>query len=419
MDKIIVHGGRTLAGSVKISGSKNSALPILAATLLTKEPCVIHRVPDLSDVHYMLQILNHLGAEVERASGVVTVKAEKVSTVAPYEVVRKMRASVCVLGPLLGREKEATVSLPGGCVIGDRPIDLHLRGFESLGAAVRVHAGDIKVFAPQLRGASISLKGKFGSTVLGTDNVIMAAVLADGVTVIQDAASEPEVVDLANFLNKMGAKIEGAGTSRIVIEGVAELHGAEHEVIPDRIEAGTFLIAGAIAGKQVTITRANRQHLSAVTDALESSGYKVTGNNGSLTIRPNGSLKPLNLRTEPYPGFPTDMQAQMCALLATAEGESAVTENIFPQRFMHISELKRMGASIELDGATAKINGVNGLSGAPVMASDLRASAALVLAGLKAEGMTEINRVYHIDRGYEQIDEKLGGLGAHIERVKV
>jgi UDP-N-acetylglucosamine 1-carboxyvinyltransferase len=419
MDKIIVHGGRALAGTVRISGSKNSALPILAATLLTKEPCVIHRVPDLSDVHYMLQILNHLGAEVERASGVVTVKAEKVSTVAPYEVVRKMRASVCVLGPLLGREKEATVSLPGGCVIGDRPIDLHLRGFESLGAAVRVHAGDIKVFAPQLRGASISLKGKFGTTVLGTDNVMMAAVLADGVTVIQDAASEPEVVDLANFLNKMGAKIEGAGTSRIVIEGVPELHSAEHEVIPDRIEAGTFLIAGAIAGKDVTVTRANPQHLTAVTNALEASGYKISGNNGSLTIQPNGTLKPLDLRTEPYPGFPTDMQAQMCALLSTAQGDSAVTENIFPQRFMHISELKRMGAAIELDGATAKISGVDGLSGAPVMASDLRASAALVLAGLKAEGMTEINRVYHIDRGYELIDEKLSALGAHIERVKV
>ncbi|HZC35426.1 MAG TPA: UDP-N-acetylglucosamine 1-carboxyvinyltransferase [Chthoniobacterales bacterium] len=419
MDKIIVHGGRGLAGSVRISGSKNSTLPILAATLLTKEPCVIHRVPDLSDVHYMLQILNHLGAEVERASGVVTVKAEKVSTVAPYDVVRKMRASVCVLGPLLGREKEATVALPGGCVIGDRPIDLHLRGFESLGTAVRVHAGDIKVFAPQLRGASISLKGRFGSTVLGTDNVMMAAVLAEGVTVIQGAASEPEVVDLANFLNKMGAKIEGAGTSRIVIEGVAELHGAEHEVIPDRIEAGTFLIAGAIAGKDVTITRANQQHLTAVTDALESSGYRISGDNGSMTIQPNGTLRPLTLRTEPYPGFPTDMQAQMCALLATAEGDSAVTENIFPQRFMHISELKRMGAAIELDGATAKISGVGGLSGAPVMASDLRASAALVLAGLKAEGMTEINRVYHIDRGYERLDEKLGDLGAHIERVKV
>jgi UDP-N-acetylglucosamine 1-carboxyvinyltransferase len=419
MDKIIVHGGHTLAGTVKISGSKNSALPILAATLLTKEPCVIHRVPDLSDVHYMLQILNHLGAEVERASGVVTVKAEKVETIAPYDVVRKMRASVCVLGPLLGREKEATVSLPGGCVIGDRPIDLHLRGFEALGAAVRVHAGNVKVFAPELVGAKISLKGKFGSTVLGTDNVLMASVLAEGTTVIDDAACEPEVVDLANFLNKMGARIEGAGTSQIVVEGVKELHGAEHEVIPDRIEAGTFLVAGAIAGKEVTLTRVNYEHLAAVCNALEGCGFNLSRSNGAVTIRPNGRVRSVDLRTEPYPGFPTDMQAQMCALLATAKGDSQVTENIFPQRFMHVSELKRMGAAIELDGATANIRGVNGLSGAPVMASDLRASAALVLAGLQAEGQTEINRVYHIDRGYELIDEKLGSLGAHIERVKV
>src|ERR1700738_4425668 len=290
MDKIIIRGGYPLAGSVKISGSKNSALPILAATLLTKERCVIQRVPDLSDVHYMLQILAHLGADVERASGTVTVKAENVDSVAPYEIVRKMRASVCVLGPLLGREKEATVSLPGGCVIGDRPIDIHLRGFEALGAAVRVHAGNVKVFAPTLRGAHVSMKGKFGTTVLGTDNVMMAAVLADGVTIIEDAACEPEVDDLANFLNKMGAKIEGAGTTRIVIEGVKELHGAEHEVIPDRIEAGTFLIAGAIAGKEVTITRVNRRHLTAVTNALESSGYKLSGNNGSVHIQPNGAL---------------------------------------------------------------------------------------------------------------------------------
>jgi UDP-N-acetylglucosamine 1-carboxyvinyltransferase len=419
MDKIIVHGGHTLAGTVKISGSKNSALPILAATLLTKEPCVIHRVPDLSDVHYMLQILNHLGAEVERASGVVTVKAEKVQTIAPYDVVRKMRASVCVLGPLLGREKEATVSLPGGCVIGDRPIDLHLRGFEALGAAVRVHGGNVKVFAPELVGAKISLKGKFGSTVLGTDNVLMASVLAEGTTVIEDAACEPEVVDLANFLNKMGARIEGAGTSQIVVEGVKELHGAEHEVIPDRIEAGTFLVAGAIAGKEVTLTRVNYEHLAAVCSALEGCGFNLSRSNGAVTIRPNGAVRSVDLRTEPYPGFPTDMQAQMCALLATAKGDSQVTENIFPQRFMHVSELKRMGAVIELDGATANIRGVNGLSGAPVMASDLRASAALVLAGLQAEGQTEINRVYHIDRGYELIDEKLGSLGAHIERVKV
>jgi UDP-N-acetylglucosamine 1-carboxyvinyltransferase len=419
MDKIIVHGGHPLAGTVKISGSKNSALPILAATLLTKDPCVIQRVPDLSDVHYMLQILAHLGADVERASGTVTVKAEQVNSVAPYEIVRKMRASICVLGPLLGREKEATVSLPGGCVIGDRPIDLHLRGFEALGAAVRVQGGNVKVFAASLHGATISLKGKFGTTVLGTDNVMMAAVLADGTTIIEDAAREPEVVDLANFLNKMGANIKGAGSSRIVIEGVNELHGAEHEVIPDRIEAGTFLIAGAIAGREVTVNRVRSDHLAAVTDALLACGFHVGGTNGSLTIHANGDLKPLDLKTQPYPGFPTDMQAQMCALLSTASGESSVTENIFPQRFMHVSELKRMGAAIELDGATANIRGVDNLSGAPVMASDLRASAALVLAGLVADGTTEINRVYHIDRGYEMIDEKLEELGARIERVKV
>jgi UDP-N-acetylglucosamine 1-carboxyvinyltransferase len=419
MDKIIVHGGHPLAGTVKISGSKNSALPILAATLLTKDPCVIQRVPDLSDVHYMLQILAHLGAEVERASGIVTVKAEQVNSVAPYDIVRKMRASICVLGPLLGREKEATVSLPGGCVIGDRPIDLHLRGFEALGAAVRVHGGNVKVFASSLHGATISLKGKFGTTVLGTDNVMMAAVLADGTTVIEDAACEPEVVDLANFLNKMGANIKGAGSSRIVIEGVNELHGAEHEVIPDRIEAGTFLIAGAIAGREVTVNRVRSDHLAAVTDALVACGFHVGGANGSLTIHANGNLNPLDLKTQPYPGFPTDMQAQMCALLSTASGESSVTESIFPQRFMHVSELKRMGAAIELDGATANIRGVDNLSGAPVMASDLRASAALVLAGLVADGTTEINRVYHIDRGYEMIDEKLEELGARIERVKV
>jgi UDP-N-acetylglucosamine 1-carboxyvinyltransferase len=419
MDKIIVHGGHALTGTVRVSGSKNSALPILASTLLTSEQCIIQRVPDLSDVHYMLQILSHLGAEVERASGVVTVKAERVNTVAPYEIVRKMRASVCVLGPLLGREREATVSLPGGCVIGDRPIDLHLRGFEALGAAVRVHGGNVKVFAPYLRGARVDMRGKYGSTVLGTDNLMMAAVLADGVTVIEHAACEPEVIDLADFLNKMGAKVEGAGTPTVTVEGVSELHGAEHEVIPDRIEAGTFLIAGALAGQDVTVTRAKAEHLAAVTAALQTCGYRLTGRNGSLTIHANGTPRPLHLKTESYPGFPTDMQAQMCALLAMSSGESHVTENIFPQRFMHVSELKRMGAAIELDGATATIAGVGVLSGAPVMASDLRASAALVLAGLRAEGCTEINRVYHIDRGYEQLDDKLRGLGAHIERVKV
>jgi UDP-N-acetylglucosamine 1-carboxyvinyltransferase len=418
MDKILIHGGHSLSGSIKISGSKNSALPILAATLLTREPCILRRVPDLSDTHYMLQILVHLGAQVERASGTVTVNAETIESIAPYEVVRKMRASVCVLGPLLGRCKEATVSLPGGCVIGDRPIDLHLKGFEALGAAVRVEGGNVKVFAPKLTGAIVNLTGKFGPTVLGTGNVMMAAVLADGVTVIEGAATEPEVVDLANFLNKMGAKIEGAGTRRLIIEGVKELHGAEHDVIPDRIEAGTFLVAGAIAGKGVTIKRVVHEHLSSVTDALIACGYQIQWGENSITVSPNGTAKPIELVTEPYPGFPTDMQAQMCALLSTTGGISAITESIFPQRYMHVAELKRMGAQMQLEGPTAVIQGVERLFGAPVMASDLRASAALVLAGLKAEGQTEVSRVYHIDRGYEHLDEKLSELGAHIERVQ-
>jgi len=418
MDKILVHGGHPLSGSIKVSGSKNSSLPILAATLLTREPCIVHGVPDLSDTHYMLQILAHLGAQVERASGTVSVTAEKIHSVAAYDVVRKMRASVCVLGPSLGRCKEATVALPGGCVIGDRPIDLHLKGFEALGAAVRVESGDIKVFAPKLSGAIINMQSKFGPTVLGTDNVMMAAVLAEGVTVIEGAAQEPEVVDLANFLNKMGAKIEGAGTRRLIIEGVPELHGAEHRVIPDRIEAGTFLVAGAIAGKGVTVKRVEPEHLRAVTDALTGCGFHINSGDHEISILPNGNASALELTTAPYPGFPTDMQAQMCALLSITKGTSSVTENVFPQRYMHVAELKRMGAQVQLEGATAVIDGVDCLLGAPVMASDLRASAALVLAGLKADGITEVTRVYHIDRGYEHLDEKLSELGAHIERAK-
>ncbi len=418
MDKILVHGGHPLSGKIKISGSKNSALPILAATLLTREPCVLRHVPDLSDTNYMLQILMYLGAQVERASGTVTVQAEKVNSVAPYDVVRRMRASVCVLGPLLARCGEATVSLPGGCVIGDRPIDLHLKGFEALGAAVRVEGGNVRMFTPQLKGAVINLRGKFGPTVLGTDNVMMAAVLADGTTVIEGAASEPEVVDLANFLNQMGAKIEGAGTRRLIIEGVKELHGAEHDIIPDRIEAGTFLVAGAVCGNGVTVNRVVPEHVSAVTNALMEAGFEITLTDNSVTVSSNGASKPLEISTQPYPGFPTDMQAQMCALLSTTEGISVVTENIFPQRYMHLAEMKRMGARVQIEGPTAVIQGVEKLLGAPVMASDLRASAALVLAGLKAEGTTEISRVYHIDRGYEHLDEKLRELGAHIERVK-
>src|SRR3982751_6965175 len=293
MDKIRIHGGHPLSGSIKISGSKNSALPILAATLLTREPCTIRRVPDLSDTNYMLQILKHLGAEVERASGTVTIAAAKIDSIAPYDVVRKMRASVCVIGPLLGRCKEATVSLPGGCIIGDRPIDLHLKGFEALGAAVRVEGGNVKVFAPKLNGAIINLRGKFGPTVLGTDNVMMAAVLAEGVTVIEGAAAEPEVCDLADFLNKMGAKIEGLGTRRLIIEGVKELHGVEHDIIPDRIEAGTFLVAGAVCGKGVTVNRVEPKRVTAVTSALTDAGYRVDIGQNSVTVSPNGASKPL------------------------------------------------------------------------------------------------------------------------------
>lgn len=403
-----------------ISGSKNASLPILAATLLTGEECVIRRVPDVSDTNYMLQILQNLGAEVERASGNVIIKAGKLkSSEAPYELVRKMRASVCVMGPLLARMGEARVSLPGGCVIGDRPIDLHLKGLEGLGAEVEVEGGDILLKAPQgLRGGEINMRGKHGTTVLGTDNVMMAAVLAKGKTIIEGAASEPEVIDLANFLNKIGAKIEGAGTSRIEIEGVEKLGGVEHRVIPDRIEAGTFLVAGAMAAKDaITLRRVCPDHLRSVIEVLEKSGFEFEEGKDTLTIRRNGSHTGCEITTEPYPHFPTDMQAQMCALFATIPGISVIRDTIFPQRFMHCSELKRMGANIDVNDGTALIRGVDSLGGAPVMASDLRASAALVLAGLTAEGDTEILRLYHIDRGYEHIDEKLIGLGADIERV--
>jgi len=420
MEKFIVHGGSTLSGAVNISGSKNASLPILAATLLTRETCVIRRVPDVSDTNYMLQILQNLGAEVERASGNVVIRCEKIrGHEAPYELVRKMRASVCVMGPLLARHNRADVSIPGGCVIGDRPIDLHLRGLEGLGAEVTVEGGNIHLEARYgLTGATLDMSGKHGATVLGTDNVMMAAVLAKGTTVINGAACEPEVVDLAHFLEAMGAKISGAGTPRIEIEGVKELGGAEHTVIPDRIEAGSFLVAGAMAAeKSITLRRVNPEHLSAVTELLNQCGCEITGEDDTLTIARAETSRGANVTAEPYPGFPTDMQAQMCALFATTPGISVVKDTIFPQRFMHASEMKRMGADIEVDDGTAIINGVDHLSAAPVMASDLRASAALVLAGLTARGDSEISRVYHIDRGYEHIDEKLINLGAKIERL--
>jgi UDP-N-acetylglucosamine 1-carboxyvinyltransferase len=420
MEKLIVHGGQPLKGRVTISGSKNSALPILAATLLTKDTCTIRRVPDLSDTNYMVRILGELGAEVERASGVVVVTANKIKSKAPYDLVRKMRASICVLGPLTGRLRKASVSLPGGCIIGDRPVDLHLRGLEALGASVQVEGGDILVSATRanFKGRTLNLMGKHGSTVLGTDNIMMAATLAKGTTIIEGAAAEPEVEDLANFLIKMGAKIEGAGTNRITIEGVKELHGAEHTVIPDRIEAGTFLVAGAMIGDGVTLKKVIPEHLRAVTTALADCGFKMETTKDSITIYPNPNARGFSLTTHPYPGFPTDMQAQFCALACVIPDSSTITETIFPQRFMHIAEMKRMGAQMTLQGATAHIRGGTPLKSAPVMASDLRASATLVLAGLIAEGQTEIHRLYHIDRGYEHLDDKFAALGAKMERTK-
>ena len=421
MDKLIVHGGATLRGSINISGSKNASLPILAATLLTGEPCIIRRVPDVSDTNYMIQILSALGADVERSSGTVRIACEEISDVAPYDLVRRMRASICVMGPLLASKGRAVVSLPGGCVIGDRPVDLHLRGLEALGAKVEVEGGNILLTAKNgLRGAEIDLRGTHGPTVLGTDNVMMAATLADGITIIESAAAEPEVLDLANFLNSMGAKISGAGTRRIVVDGVSELHGVEHTVISDRIEAGTFMAAAAIAGDGVRLNRVSREHLKAITAAIEESGHRVEFNEAgdSCVIHRGDQTRGVDLVTAPYPGYPTDMQAQMTALLATTPGISVIKDTIFPQRFMHCAELKRMGADIKVDAGTAVVRGVAGLSAAPVMASDLRASAALVLAALKAKGSTEISRLYHIDRGYEHIDEKLLMLGANVERVK-
>ena len=421
MDKLLVHGGATLRGAINISGSKNASLPILAASLLTAEDCIIGRVPDVSDTNYMIQILSALGASVERSSGTVRISCAELAVEAPYELVRRMRASICVMGPLLARKGRAVVSLPGGCVIGDRPVDLHLRGLQALGAKVEFEGGNIILTAPDgLRGAEVDLCGTHGPTVLGTDNVMMAATLAEGLTIIESAAAEPEVLDLANFLNAMGAKIEGAGTRRIVIEGVKSLHGTQHTVIPDRVEAGTFMTAAALAGEGVTLRRVCRDHLKAVTAALVKAGHRVDFNAAGdiCTVHRGDDPKGCDLVTAPYPGYPTDMQAQMTALLATTPGLSVVKDTIFAQRFMHCAELKRMGADITVDSGTAVIRGVAQLSAAPVMASDLRASAALVLAALTAKGTTAIHRLYHIDRGYEHIDEKLSMLGADLQRVR-
>jgi len=418
MESFLIKGGVPLRGTVDISGSKNAALPIMAAALLTDEPCVIRRVPDLSDTRFMVDILKSLGAEVSFVNGTVSVHAKKISGYADYELVRKMRGSICIAGPLLARLHKARISLPGGCIIGARPINLHLKGFAALGAKIKIEGGYVDATAKKLSGGSLFLGGRAGPTVLGTANVMMAATLADGVTVIESAACEPEVVDLANFLNAMGAKISGAGSPTITITGVKKLHGAEHEVIPDRIEAATFLIAAAATNGEVTVKGARADHLRAVLDKLGEAGVSVRRRGKDLVARRGGKLKPVDITTLPYAGFPTDVQAQMMALLALAPGISIITERIFESRFMHVSELARLGADIEIEGPSAIVKGGKPVSGAPVMASDLRASAALVIAGLAAKGVTQVNRIYHLDRGYERMDEKLKKLGARIQRVE-
>lgn len=418
MYSLVINGGRPLEGEVQVSGAKNAVLPILAATLLTPERCVVRRVPDLSDVGYMARILTELGAKVRLQGDSITVAAERVKGVAGYDLVRKMRGSICVLGPLLARLREARVSLPGGCVIGARPIDLHLKGLRALGADITIEQGFVCTRARRLVGNEMFLGGRSGPTVLGTANVMMAAVLADGVTVIESAACEPEVVDLAAFLIAMGARIEGAGSPTIRITGVSALHGAEHDVIPDRIEAATFAIAAAATQGEVTLRGSRPEHYSAVLDKLQESGARVVRAAGGLTVKGCRRLRPTDVTTQPYAGFPTDAQAQMMVLMTQAPGISIITERIYESRFMHVSELARLGADITLEGPSAVVKGATRLSGAPVMASDLRASAALVLAGLVAEGQTRVRRIYHLDRGYERLDEKLRRLGAGVQRVR-
>ena len=418
MDSLLIKGGVPLRGEVVISGAKNAVLPIMAATLLTSEPCIIRRVPKLSDVRFMGQILTWLGAQARFDGDTVRIQAKKIKGACEYDLIRKMRGSICVMGPLLGRLKKVTVSLPGGCVIGARPINLHLKGLQALGAKVTIQGGYVHASARRLVGAAMFLGGRAGSTVLGTANVMMAATLAEGVTVIESAACEPEVLDLANFLVAMGAMITGAGSPTITVTGVKQLHGAEHEVIPDRIEAATYAIAAAATNGEVTLRGARAEHMRAVLDKLNDSGARTDRSGTGITIRRSGRLRPVDITTLPYAGFPTDAQAQMMALMAITPGISIITERIFESRFMHVSELARLGADIEIEGPSAIVKGGKPLSGAPVMASDLRASAALVLAGLVARGTTQVNRVYHLDRGYENIDGKLRQLGARIERVE-
>ena len=421
MDKIIVQGGRRLEGEVTVSGSKNAALPILISSLLTAEPCVYQAIPNLADIHTTLRLLSGLGVNLDRETwarggGDLTLHAERVGKLeAPYDLVKTMRASFLVMGPLLARFGEARVSTPGGCAIGARPVNLHLKGLEALGASIEQAHGYIVARAARLRGAKIYLELP---SVGATENLLMAAALAEGTTIIENAAKEPEIEDLAAALNKMGARIEGAGSDLIKIEGVSDLHGVTHRVIPDRIEAGSFVIAGALSGGEISVKGARPAHLEAFLIKLKEAGLTLSSDENSIKVKGNGKLKSVDVTTLPYPGFPTDLQAQMMVLMAVADGVCVITETIFENRFMHAQELDRMGADIRLEGNRAVVRGVKELSGAPVMASDLRASVALILAGLVASGTTEISRVYHLDRGYERVEQKLSKLGARIERVK-
>ena len=427
MDKLSIKGGRSLAGRVEISGAKNAALPELCAALLTADTVTLHNVPGLQDVATMLKLIRNMGVEAERSAGVsgtVTINAGPLSSPeAPYELVKTMRASVLALGPLLARFGEATVSLPGGCAIGSRPVDQHIRGLQAMGAEIAVEHGYILAKLPagpdgrrgRLRGASITTDMV---TVTGTENFLMAATLAKGETILENAAQEPEIVDLAEMLIKMGAEIQGHGTRRIRIQGVERLHGCTHQVVADRIETGTFLCAVAAAGGDVVLNHGRADHLDAVIDKLREAGATVTAGAGFIRIQAQGRLKAQSFRTTEYPGFPTDMQAQFMALNMIAEGTSTVTETIFENRFMHVNEMVRLGAKIQIEGKVAVIEGVERLSGATVMATDLRASASLVIAGLVATGETLVERIYHLDRGYDQMEAKLRSIGADIERIR-
>jgi UDP-N-acetylglucosamine 1-carboxyvinyltransferase len=420
MDCFLIRGGRRLSGSIAVAGSKNAALPILAVSLMTGEPCRFRNISQLRDIQTQIKILNTLGVETSwTGKAVATRLRDSYNSTAPYELVKTMRAGVCVLGPLLAARGECAVSLPGGCNLGERPIDLHLRGLEALGAEITIEGGYVKAKAPKggLRGAEIYLGGKFGSSVLATDNVMCAAVLAKGTTVIECAACEPEVVDLADCLNSMGAKITGHGSPRITITGVKRLKACDWSVIPDRIETATFLIAGAITRSPITITGCRPDHQLSTLDVLRQMGIRVERGRSSLTVVPSERWRPAEVTTLPYPAFATDVQSPLLALMALAEGTSILTERIYPDRFMAAAELRRMGASISVANGQAVVQGVPRLTGAPVMASDLRAGAALVIAGMAAEGETRLARIYHIERGYERLDERLRKLGASIERV--